>query len=135
ASGYLKVASVVLDGIDMLTDSDDVKAIVGIRDEYADDDLKPGYFALINEEEQQFDENKFFVKGKELCYGNDLASSQPFRSDDYVLYSLRNEPERRDIETLPMFQAWKDINTSIAKIYRKLTDDEKKLYRGQLFGL
>ncbi|MBS1656961.1 MAG: hypothetical protein K1X63_10595 [Chitinophagales bacterium] len=135
AGGYLKIAGVVLQGMDILTESDEVKAIVGIRDEYGNDDLRPGYFALVNGEDQDFDENKFFVKGKELHYGNNMATCQPFRSDDYVLYSLRSETERRDVETLPMFQAWKDINSSLSKIYRKLTDDEKKLYRGQLFGL
>lgn len=135
ASGYLKVADVVLQGIDMLTGSNEVKAIVGIRDEYSYDDLKPGYFALINEEEEQFDPDKFFVKGKGLHYGDDLKSSEPFRSDDYVFYSLRSEPARRDIETLPMFHVWKEINNSVSKIYRKLTDEEKKLYRGQLLSL
>ena len=119
----------------MLTGSDEVKAIVGIRDEYSYGDLKPGYFAIINEEEEQFDPDKFFVRGKELYYGNDMNSSKPFRSDDYVLYSLRSEPDRSDVETLPMFNAWKDINNSISKIYRKLTDEEKKLYRGQLLAL
>ncbi len=134
ASGYLKVANAVLNGIDVITDSDDVSPVIGIRDEYAYEDLKPGYFALINEESQQFNPDMFFVKGKELWYGENAALAKPFRSDDYVLYSLNARPRRNDIETLSIFSRWKEMNQSIAKA-GKLEEKDKKFYSGQLYML
>ncbi len=132
ASGYLKVASVVIDSIESLTESDDVKPIIGIRDEFSLDNARPGYFVLVNEESNAFDPDKFFVTGKGLCYGD---RNTEFRTDDYLLFSIRKIDRRNDIETLPIFQTWKEMNKSISKIARKLSDDEKRLYRGQLMSL
>ncbi|MGB4850358.1 MAG: hypothetical protein WBP41_20700 [Saprospiraceae bacterium] len=136
ASGYLKIAKVVVDGIDAMTDSDGVKPLMGIRDEYGNEEnLRPGYFALINTDEQEYDTAKFYVKNHELCYGSSITTAEPFRADDYVLYSIFPKTERSDVSALPFYQTWKELNTYLSNFDRKLTDDEKRKARGKLFAM
>lgn len=106
---YTKVASVVLDGLEALFNTGDTKPIVGWRQEFdpdAGDDLRPGYFALIDQPEAEIDPSKIWVRDNKLCYGSSLNSAEPFREADYVLYSLAQTEERSDIEMLPFQELW-----------------------------
>lgn len=106
---YTKVASVVLDGLEALFNTGDTKPIVGWRQEFdpdAGDELKPGYFVLINHPETEIDQSKIWVRDDKLCFGDSLSSAKPYRDADYVLYSLAQTEERTDIEMLPFQELW-----------------------------
>lgn len=127
-SGYMKIANVALDSIESLTGSDEIKPVMGVQDTFT----KPGHFLLVNEEDKEFDHSKFFVTSKGLCYGD---RNTEFRSDDYVLFSLRQTSRRQDVEQLPPFKSWKEINSSLSRIQRKLTEEEKSQFRGLLMPI
>lgn len=136
ASGYLKIARVIVDGVDAITDSDEVKPLIGVRDEYdAGDTMKPAYYALINQEEKQYTRDQFFVKNNELFFGNSLSSCSRFRADDYILYSIRAYDTRTDLEALPFFADWKALNTEVTNFDHKLKDEERRKVYAKLFGL
>jgi hypothetical protein len=136
-SGYLKIANIITDGIESITDSDDVKPLVGVREEFKmEGNLQPGYTVLINEPEQKYDEDNFFVKGNKLYYGNSLKDSVHYHDGDYVLYSIIGSNIRTDISALPFYKTWKDLDTYISNIDDKhLSEDQTKKARGKLFAL
>jgi len=106
-STYLKVAGVVLDGVEAVLGLKDSDPIVGLRCEFDQDakkdGFKPGYFALISPG-FTVDPNQLWVRDRHLFYG-----AQPFRAADYVLYSITQTDERSDIDLLPFHPLWKRV--------------------------
>ncbi len=136
-SGYLKIANIISDGIELITDSDNIKPLAGIREEFKPEgNLQPGYFVLINEPEQNYTEDQFFVKGNQLLYGDSLQTATHYHDGDYVLYSIMSANKRTDVSALPFYETWKDLNKYLSDIEDKhLSDDQNKKVRGKLFAL
>ena len=123
---YLKIANVVIDGIDKLLDSKAVQPLFGFRfelDQDANDHFAPGYFVMLDKSNTQWYENKFFVKGNRLFYGDDAATATPFRKEEYVLFSITKSDERGDIKLLPVYQSYKKI---LEELKVKEVSQEKK---------
>jgi len=112
-STYVKIAGVVLDGIEALLGLGKTNPLVGLRielDRDAGDKMEPSYFGLINMPEGELDTNKLWVnKEQQLVYGNSMTSATPFRNADYVLYSLIQTPVRSDETTLPFYPSYKRV--------------------------
>jgi hypothetical protein len=106
---YLKIANILIDGLDALAESDNIKPLIGVRENYRDGGIKPGYFALINVEDDVLKQENFFVIDEELRYGDSKQSARPFRSNDYVLYSILREEKRSDYESLPYYKSWEEL--------------------------
>jgi hypothetical protein len=102
---HLKVAGAVMDGVDALFGMDDTKPIAGHRWEYNDGIspwLEPGFFALIDADAKDVQEGQLGVKKGRLC--DDIGgAATPFRTNNFVLYSLRVVETRNDIEELPFY--------------------------------
>ncbi len=111
-SSYIKVASVVLDGVEQLMGLSDTIPVVGMRkglDSTASGGIIPTYFVLINTPESNFDASQLWVKNTQLFKGQTMAHSTPFRDSDYVLYSLTQADERDDVTTLPFYHLWEMV--------------------------
>ncbi len=109
---YLKIANVVIDGIDGLLDTKAVQPLFGFRLEFdkdANDRFAPAYYVMLDKSGEEWDATKFFVKENRLHYGNDVATAIPFRQDEYVLFSVTKSDERGDIKLLPVYQSYKKI--------------------------
>ena len=109
---YVKIANVVIGGIDKLLDSKAVQPLFGFRQEFdrdANDQFSPGYFAMIDKSNADWEVNKFFVKQNRLCYGDSVDAAKAFRQDEYVLFSVTRGDERSDIKLLPVYQSYKKI--------------------------
>ena len=109
---YLKIANVVIGGIDKLLDSKAVQPLFGFRQEFdrdANDHFSPGYFVMIDKSNADWNANNFFIKQNRLYYGNDAATAKAFREDEYVLFSVTKSEERSDIKLLPVYQSYKKI--------------------------
>lgn len=105
-STYLKVADVVLDGVEALFESGKTDPLIGLRKEFdpdAGEILQPGYFALIDMDEKQLKADELWVRDRQLLYGKSLADAEPFRHADYVLYSIAQTSERSDVSILPFY--------------------------------
>ncbi len=103
---YMKVANVVLDGVEALMGSGgSVSALVGRRDELSP--VKPGYFALISVPDSQFT-GTLWVRNNQLLQGKSLEEATPFRDADYILYSIL-PTERDDVTTLPFHPSWQRV--------------------------
>jgi hypothetical protein len=125
-NSYLKVAHVVLDGVEELIGIKGISPLMGLRKEFhpeVGDLLKPNYFALINKPEDELKkvfEKKFNMKLKKLqevlwVIDNQLYVGKSFDEaeyfpeikfgdnnnyvPDYVLYSLRAGTTRGDVES------------------------------------
>ncbi|RFS19589.1 hypothetical protein DVR12_23455 [Chitinophaga silvatica] len=134
---YMKVANIVLDGIDQLFDSGDIHPLIGYRNEIsrnASDNFLPGYYVMINIEEHKIDAKKFFVKDNILLYGDSLATAKPFRAGDYVLYSIMSQSMRDDIEVLPVFKQWEELRGYTTDL-PEVNDEDWKQIKARLFSL
>ena len=123
-SNYVKVSSIVLDGIEALLGLGDIESLVGLRKEFdpdAGDVLKPGYFALINSE-SELNPDKLWVRQDQLVYGKNLIDAKPFRDADYVLYSIVQTTERSDVAKLPFYPLWKRVLQDVTD--KKLTEEK-----------
>jgi hypothetical protein len=131
---YLKIANVVIAGIDGLLDSDAVIPIFGFRQEFdtdANDRFAPGYFAMLDKSDQKWDPDKFFVKQNRLFYGKDADTAKPFREDEYILFSITRSEARSDYKVLPIYQTYKKIldELKVPEVSQELKDKIKGMMR------
>lgn len=106
-SAYLKVADIVLDGVEALLGSQDTQPLIGSRREF--DPAKQGFFALINKTESEIDKDELWVHDRQLLQGRSLVDAQPFREADYVLYNILQTQGRDDVSTLPFYPKWVQV--------------------------
>lgn len=129
-SNYVKVSSVVLDGVEALLGLGDIDPLIGLRKEFdpaADEVLKPGYFALIDIPESKLNIQKLWVRERQLVYGKSLKDAKPFRDADYVLYSIAQTPERQDETTLSFYPLWEQVKEEATKPYEENWRNAKTL--------
>jgi len=122
-TNYTKIGHVLFDGIDALLGFEETSPVLGINNNYgqaAGNNLRPGYCALINEED--LDKSKFWVKDKRLHFGESLETAEPYRADDYVLYKIGVSTERYDEDYLSYYDSYKDLYEFI----KHQTDLDKK---------
>jgi len=111
-STYVKIAGVVMDGVELMLDSGDLQPHIGLRKEFIIDDvLESEYFALIEIPEGNINPEELWVKKGQLCVGKSKEEAKPFREADYVLYSINSTGERDDISVLPFYPLWERIQT------------------------
>jgi len=130
---YLKIANVVIGGIDQLFDSSTVKPLFGFRQEFdpdANDHFSPGYFVMIDKSTENWNPEYFFVKENRLFYGKDVATAKPFRQDEYVLYSLTRSETRGDLNILPVWQSYNKILDELK--VSEVSEDLKAKIKGML---
>jgi hypothetical protein len=100
-TAYLKVADVVLDGVEGLLGIGDVEPIAGRRHEIdpdLDTDLGTGYFVL---SEAELNVDQIWVESRRLrTRGAPTAPLEDVSGTDYMLYSLGTTQTRTDIEQL-----------------------------------
>ena len=136
-SGYSKIAHMVLDHIETMFDSHEIEPVIGYRQEFVPavrDNFVSGYNVLMNSDENHLDRSKFFVRNNSLYYGQSLEDSEPFRRDDYILYSMMAASSRDDTEALPFHQQYLELQKMISGMV-ELSSDERKLINGKLFSL
>jgi hypothetical protein len=140
-STYVKVAGVVLNGIEALLGLGDLDPLIGFRKEFdpdAGDVLKSNYLALIDMPD--VNPEKLWVREKQLFYGNSLAEANPFRDADFVLYSIVQSPEnkRSDVTTLPFYPLWervqKEANSAIPDNWKNATANLAILYEEMMLS-
>jgi hypothetical protein len=106
-SAYMRVAGAVLDGVEALLGLGSADPIVGYRREIdADggDVMEGAYYALIDGPNVR--PEQLWVRGRRLFHGSSAENATPFRSADYILYSLTSSPTRGDVRTLAFYPTW-----------------------------
>jgi hypothetical protein len=134
-STYLKVANVVLDGVEALLGLNAIDPLIGFRCEFdrdAGDQFEPSYFALINVSEEKLKIDKLWVRKNRLVFGEDLATAKPFRDVDFVLYSTTQTTERSDLTTLPFYPSYERV---IRNAIRSNTEDSWKVTKALMAEL
>lgn len=117
-STYLEIAGTVMDGVEAILGLDETKPVVGYRTTInpdVGDMLEPAYFALIDEEEMQLERDWFWVRDSRLYYGKEQATAQPYRDNDFVLYSIAQGDSRHDEMTLPFYPLWETARDLAAR--------------------
>ncbi len=136
-STYVKVADVVLDGVEALLGSKNNSPIIGLYKGFnpdAGNPIKPSYFALINMPEDDLNTNELWVCNHQLVYGKNRADAKPFRDADFVLYSITQSSERSDLDKLPFNNLYrrmikKAINSSTETCWKATKADMTALYQ------
>jgi hypothetical protein len=103
---YVKLAGVLLDGMEALFGMESVQPVAGLRREFdpdAGDVFAPGYFALVDPHDQQFRPDRLWVRDHQLLVGDSMATAAPFRDGDFILYSIAGSKTRSDDTTLPFY--------------------------------
>jgi len=131
---YLKIANVIIGGIDKLLDSNAIQPLFGFRKEFdrdSNDHFSPGYYVMIDKSPETWKPENFFVKENHLFFGKDLASSIPFRHDEFVLFSVTRSDTRSDIKLLPAWQSYKKIldELKVSEVSQDLKDKLKGMLR------
>ncbi|MFX0205520.1 MAG: hypothetical protein ACFFDT_06000 [Candidatus Hodarchaeota archaeon] len=109
-STYMKVAGVVMDGVESLFGLDTTKPLIGFSKQFnPSKGFEPSYFALINMPNSKLDTADLWVQDGQLVYGKSLSNAKPFRHADFVLYSITQTSERTDETTLPFYSQWERV--------------------------
>jgi len=130
---YLKVADLVLDGVDGLLGGDGTNTLAGLRKEIdpgADDMIAGGYYALIDK--PGIDRFKLWVREHQLTYGDSMADAKPFREADYLLYSITQTAERTDLAVLPFYPLYQRV---IEQAMQATTSDRWKTTKADMVAL
>jgi hypothetical protein len=133
---YVKIANVVIEGIDKLLDSKAVQPLFGFRqvfDSTTNPPFSPGYYVMIDKSEQDWHPDNFFVRENRLFYGKTRDTAKPFRQDEYVLYSITRSESRNDITLLPVWQSYKKILDELK--VSEVTQEIKDKLKGMLMTL
>jgi hypothetical protein len=134
---YVKVAKAVFKGLDHIMSAEETQPLVGFRNEIdpnAGQDLRPGYYVLINGQQEAFDENQFWVKNNQLFFGSSADTAKPFRDNDYVLYSIMSTPIRNDASDLYFSALWKEArDTAITEPY--ITNEKWEIIRSKMMNV
>lgn len=136
-NNFSKAARVVAEGIDQLTDSNDIDPVIGFRQEFnpnAGDKFMPGYYALLEQKIPESDYKRFFVREKQLVVGDNINDAQSYKAGNYVLVSINQDLARNDYRSLPFYSQYTDIEKMLAE-RESLGDEEVKRIRGKLMGL
>jgi hypothetical protein len=132
-SAYLKVAGVVIDGIEEITGiKDGLTPLLGYDAPFKE----TGVFTIINsaegEDKTDWDPKKLWIINNQLMIGKAPANAEPFRQSDYVLYSVLGDTLRDDIESLPFYEDYEKIFDEASKgddtSWKRATTDLSTLY-------
>ncbi len=113
---HLKVAGALMDSVQTLLGmKEDVQPLAGHRWEFnpgASPWLKPGYFALINRDENEIDHSALRVENGRLLAGASTGSG--YRDADFILYSVNRLDVRDDVQELPFYELYSAAATQAA---------------------
>jgi hypothetical protein len=130
-STYIKVAGVVLDGVEALTGTDGATdPLIGRRDAFQP--VEPGYFVLTGAPMSSLDD--LWVRDRQLVQGPSLAEATPFRDADYVLYSV-TATQREDVSMLPFYQTWQNVVQEANKSSKEDVWENAKANMAALLGM
>jgi hypothetical protein len=105
---FTRVSDVIVNGIEELVNYDKTKPLFGIRKEFdpdAGEAFTPGYFVMIDKSNNNWNATDFSVDTtNRLLYKN-----QPFRDDEYILFSITKTTERNDYMALPVYKKYDEI--------------------------
>lgn len=105
---FTRVSDVIVNGIEELINTDKTKPLFGIRKEFdpdAGEAFAPGYYVMIDKSNNNWNAADFSVdKTNRLIYNN-----QPFREDEYILFSITKTTERNDYMALPVYKKYDEI--------------------------
>lgn len=108
-TSHLKISETVISGIEALLGLADTRPMAAHRFEYhsgTTDWLRPGFHALLAEDESQVVQGDLHVVGGRLRLGP-KPESPSYRRSDFALYSLCTQESRPDIGELPFNQRFK----------------------------
>jgi hypothetical protein len=130
---YMKVATLILDGVEGLLGTGGDRMLIGLRTEIdpdAGDELAAGYHVLIDASDVKAEH--LWVRGHQLHYGRTEEGAEPFRDANYVLYSITRATDRTDTVKLPFYQQYEQ---SIGLAMQSSTDEQWKLAKASLATL
>jgi hypothetical protein len=120
---FSKVSDVIVNGIEELVNTDKTKPLFGIRKEFdpdAGEAFEPGYYVMIDKSNNNWNAADFSVdKNNRLLYNN-----QPFREDEYILFSITKTTERNDYMALPVYKQYDEIR-AYAQGIAEVSESEK----------
>jgi hypothetical protein len=111
-SSYLKIANVVIDGIEEIMGIQGLSPLIGHSYGFHEGkDPKPqtGSYALVNIPQGQIDEDQLWVVDNHLKEGKDWEHAKPLLSADYLLFSINGTTTRKDCRLLPFWSTWKTV--------------------------
>ncbi len=106
---YLRVADVIINGIEGLLGLGQTVPVLAYRKEFdpqAGEPLKENYFVLIDKPENAADQSELCVIDNKLYKGGDRTTASAYTAEDFVLFSLLRSDERNDVDRLPFYSLW-----------------------------
>jgi hypothetical protein len=116
---YVKVGSVILEGVQTLLGLKAATPLTGLRisiDPQAGDAFRPSYFVLIDAPNIQ--PGELWVRDNQLLKGTSIEVAAPYDENDFVLYSIVRAPDqkRSDFEQLPFYQLYERAMTEAGSL-------------------
>jgi hypothetical protein len=132
-NSYLKLANVIVDGIESLNKLKGINGVVGLRTEFRETkhDLRQRYYVLINMPEKSPEVKNLYVVDDKLY--KDKDAKVPFREADYVLYSIRISKTRDTDCGLAFDPLWERVKEESMmpgdESWKKATADMMSLFQ------
>lgn len=118
SSAYTKMAETVIDGVETILGLSQTQPILGYRISINPDihqKLEPTYFALIDMDEGDVSPEQFWVRDNRLYYGDQADDAEPYRENDFILFSIAQGDKRTDERTLPFYPIWETAQELAAR--------------------
>lgn len=125
---YLRLAKTVVDGVETLLGLEQTVPVLGYHTTINPDIgqiLEPTYFALIDADARQIDPSKFWVRNSCLYYVDEQGKIEPYRSHDFILFSIAQGGKRTDERTLSFYPQWKTTQDLAARPGTHFWDEAK----------
>ena len=123
----LRIADVIMDGIDDIFDTEACSLVAGLRRELSIGRGigSPSYFVIAAEPE--LSGSDLWVDSGRLKRGASSGGATPFTTSDYSLVSVRAASSRQDLDLLPFQSLWKQASREA----QRSVDDKTWAERGR----
>lgn len=122
-TSFISITNPLVDSIEsFLGMSDDMQFRIGQRDSYTDPvgnnpatQFRAGYFVMIRSDQQDVDEDHFWVKQNQLFHGSSSDQLQPYQNRDYILLHINRLEARNDHTTFDFHEEWRKAQDQLWK--------------------
>lgn len=136
-AGYIGMAKVIVDGLDMILGTRQIDPIIGVRKTLGlGSEFRAGYHVLIDAPDSSVKKEELWVRGGRLYIGTSLENAVPYRENDFVLFQILQTEERDDINLLPFFPLWEETQKQVVnpKSWKEAKNTFAMLYRNLLLS-
>ncbi len=139
-TNYLSIAEPLLTGIEgFFNMGKQIQFRLGQRDEYRDSTVqntnpfRSGYWVMLRKDQNEVNQDHFWVKDNTLCYGTDPENLVFFQECDYTLFEISALEKRGDYQTFDFHRHWERAKEAVIQKNLKEADRQFQSLTAKLY--